>query len=138
MVVSNIEIEKGLVLFDGECNFCDATVQFIIKYDKYDKIRFASQQSEIGMKILNENDAINSLNTIFFIKNKTVFSKSDAIIEISKLLVGYPRIFTIMKIIPKQIRDYCYDKFSKNRYNLFGKKTDCIIPTLAIKNKFLN
>lgn len=131
------EINKCVVLFDGECNFCDATVQYIIKHDRNDKICFASQQSEIGMKILNENNINNSLNTIVLISKNNVYTKSDAIIEISKLLVGYPRFFVLMKIFPPSIRDYSYDIFSKNRYNLFGKKTDCIIPTTEIRNKFL-
>jgi predicted DCC family thiol-disulfide oxidoreductase YuxK len=139
MVKSMLEMEKGIVLFDGECNFCDATVQFIIKHDTNDLIRFASQQSEIGMKLLIENGCIdNSLDTIFFLKNNNVYTKSEAIIEICKLLPGYPRVVVLTKIIPKKIRDYFYDKFSKNRYNLFGKKNDCIIPTIEIRNKFLN
>ncbi len=64
----------------------------------------------------------NSLNTIVFIKDQKIFIKSE--VEICKLLVGFPRIFISANIIPKKINDYFYDKFSKNRYNLFGKKID--------------
>ena len=74
MVKDCLEIEKGIVLFDGVCNFCKSTVLFIIKYDKKNKLLFTSQQSEIGIKLLNENGYYqNSLKTIIFIKNKKVF-----------------------------------------------------------------
>ncbi len=138
MVNYKNNIEKSIVLFDGECNFCNSTVLYIIKYDKKDKIRFASQQSEIGIKILNENSYTDdSLNTIVFIKNKKLFVKTDALIEICKLLVGFPKMFVLMKLIPSKIRDYFYDIFSKHRYNLFGKKTVCLMPTKEIRMKFL-
>ena len=114
-------------------------IDYISKYDKTDKIHFASQQSEIGMKILNENQYNNnSLNTIVFIKDQKVYTKTDALIEISKLLVGFSRVFILVQFIPKKIRDFFYTIFSKNRYRLFGKKEECMIPTAAIRNKFLS
>lgn len=111
---------------------------YIIKYEKKDKIRFASQQSEIGIEILTENSYCDdTLNTIVFIKNKKVFVKTDALIEICKLLVSFPKIFVLIKIIPPKIRDYFYDVFSKNRHILFGNKNDCMKPTKEIRMKFL-
>ena len=74
---------------------------------------------------------------IVFIKNKKVFVKTEALIEICKLIAGFPRVFVVMKIIPSKTRDYFYDVFSKYRYKLFGKKTECIIPTKEIRMKFL-
>jgi len=131
--------EKGIVLFDGECNFCNSTVQYIIKYDKKDKIRFASQQSKIGIRILKENGFKNNLiDTIVFIRDERVFVKTDALIEVGKLVVGFPRLFVLMQIIPKKIRDHLYSIFSKYRYLLFGKKEHCLIPTKEIKSKFMD
>ena len=139
MVIDINTSEKNIVLFDGDCNFCNSTVLFLIKYDKKDMLRFVSQQSEIGMKLLLENNyKENSLSTIVFIKNKKVFVKTEALIEICKLIAGFPRVFVVMKIIPSKIRDYFYDVFSKYRYKLFGKKTECIIPTKEIRMKYLD
>jgi predicted DCC family thiol-disulfide oxidoreductase YuxK len=138
MVNYNNNIEKSIVLFDGECNFCNSTVLYIIKHDKKDKIGLASQQSEIGIKLMKEAGFQNNqLNTIVLIKNKTAFIKTDALIEICKLLVGFPKMFVLMKILPSKIRDYFYDIFSKHRYNLFGKKKECMMPTKEIGMKFL-
>lgn len=138
MVKDNNYTEKGIVLFDGECNFCNATVLYIIKYDKKDKIRFASQQSKIGMKILNENNYHNnSISTIILIKDNEFFIKTDALIEVCKLMVGFPRVFIVLQLIPTKIRNYFYDVFSKHRYDLFGKKKECAIPSQEIREKFL-
>ena len=139
MVNYNNNIEKSIVLFDGECNFCNSTLLYIIKYDKKDKIRFASQQSEIGIKLMKEvGFQNNQLDTIVLIKNKKLFVKTGALIKICELLTGFPRVFIVMKIIPSKIRDYFYDVFSKYRYKLFGKKTECIIPTKEIRMKYLD
>ncbi len=139
MLENRNKIERGIVLFDGDCNFCNKTVQYIIKYDREDKICFASQQSKTGIKIMNENNCLDkSLNTIVFIKDKNVFVKADAIIEISQLLTGFPKIIIILKMVPKIVRDNIYGAFSKYRYNIFGKKNECIIPTKEIKSKFID
>ena len=130
----------NIVLFDELCNFCNSTVLQIIKYDKRNHLKFSSLQSESGKKMLklykmDEKD----LSTIIFIKNeKEVYKESTAVIEIIKLLVGKPKIFLIIKIIPRTIRDFFYRIISKNRYKLFGKRESCMIPTEEIRNKFLD
>jgi len=139
MVDNRVEINRAIVLFDCDCNFCDSTVQYIIKYDKKYEIRFASQQSGIGIKIMKENDYHNiELNTIIFINKTGVFVKMDALIEISKLLIGYPSLFILFKIIPPNIRNYFYDIFSKHHNNLFCIKAERIIPNNEIRMKFLD
>ncbi len=129
----------NIVLFDGVCNFCNATILQIIKYDKGNKIRFSSLQSDFGIKTLkslkmDEND----LNTLIFIKNSNeVYTESTAVLEIIKMLDGFPKIFLFFGIFPRRVTDFFYKKFSKNRYKLFGKKESCMIPTLALKEKFI-
>lgn len=129
----------NIVLFDGICNFCNASVLQIIKYDKQNKIKFASQQSAIGQKLLfNYNVINNNLDTIYFInQDEKIFTESDAVFEILKLLNGIPRIALLFLIIPKFIRNYLYRLIAKNRYKWFGKTQECSIPTQEIKDKFL-
>ena len=139
MVKNSSQRSKAIVLFDGECNFYNSTVLFIIKHDKEDNLRFASQQSDIGIKLMQENDcSYNALNTIIFIQENKVSIKTDAIIEIGKLLSDYPKLIVLLKIIPRAIRDYGYDVFSKRRYRLFGKRNNCLLPAKEIRNKFIN
>ena len=101
-------------------------------------MRFASQQSEIGIQLMKDVGFLNNkLDTIVLIKNTTAYIKTNALIEICKLLVGFPRVFLVLQIIPSKIRDYFYEVFSKYRYDLFGKKMECMIPTKEIRMKFL-
>ncbi|MEY2923048.1 MAG: hypothetical protein RL108_1674 [Bacteroidota bacterium] len=130
----------NIVLFDGVCNFCNATVLQIIKHDKQNKIKFASQQSTIGKQLLSENSVANShLETLFFISQENkIYSESDAVFEIIKLLNGWPKIILVLKIIPKFIRDFVYRIIAKNRYKWFGKTENCSVPSQEIKDKFLD
>jgi len=83
---------------------------------------------------MDEND----LNTLIFIKNSNeVYTESTAVLEIIKMLEGFPKVFLLFGIFPRRVTDFFYKKFSKNRYNLFGKKESCMIPTLALKEKFI-
>lgn len=133
------EIEKmNIVLFDGVCIFCDTTVNTIIKYDKNNKLKFAALQSDVGQEILRISGyPTTELHTIVFIKEKKVYTKSEAIIEICSLLVGFPRLLVVLKVVPSILRDFLYSIFSKYRYNLFGKKSHCNIPTQENSSRFL-
>ncbi|MBY0245940.1 MAG: DCC1-like thiol-disulfide oxidoreductase family protein [Sphingobacteriaceae bacterium] len=135
----NQESQKHIILFDGDCNFCDATVQKIIKYDKNDCFRFAAQQSEIGQRLMKANNCANqSLNTVILIQGKSAYVKSDAVIEVFKILFGFSFVVNLLRWIPLFFRNYMYDFFANRRYQWFGKKTICSIPTPAIRAKFLH
>lgn len=129
----------NIVLFDGVCNFCNSSILQIIKYDKTNKLRFSTLQSDFGIKTLKSlKMEENNLNTLIFIKNSNeVYTESTAILEIIKMLEGFPKVILIFEILPRRVRDFLYQKFSNNRYRLFGKKESCMIPTLALKEKFI-
>ena len=112
----------NIVLFDGICNLCNASVRFISKHDKNSKIQFASLQSEMAKQLL-VNKAIDSkkIDSIIFITDEKIFFKSDAAIEIAKMLDGFPNYLKYFQFIPGAIRDIVYDLIAKNRYRLFGK-----------------
>jgi predicted DCC family thiol-disulfide oxidoreductase YuxK len=116
----------NIVLFDGICNLCNASVRFISKHDKNSNIQFASLQSEKAKELL-KNSAFNNenLNSIVFIADQKIFLKSDAAIEIAKLLNGFPHYLKYVQFIPRPVRDFVYDLIAKNRYRLFG--TSCTI-----------
>jgi predicted DCC family thiol-disulfide oxidoreductase YuxK len=112
----------NIVLFDGICNLCNASVRFISRHDKDSKIQFASLQSEKAKELL-KNAAFNNenLHSIVFIADQKIFLKSDAAIEIAKLLHGFPHYLKYFQFIPRPIRDILYDLIAKNRYRFFGK-----------------
>ena len=129
---------KVVILFDGVCNFCNRTVNLMIKYDQFRVLKFSPNQSVAGQKMAKEFEIdTQAIKTVIAIIEGKVYFKTDAIIEISKRLSGWPRIFSLLKFIPKPIRDFFYDIFAKYRYTIFGKKPHCMLPDLSVKDRFL-
>lgn len=127
-----------VILFDGVCNFCNRTVNLMIKYDQFRVLKFSPNQSVAGQKMAKEFEIdTQAIKTVIAIIEGKVYFKTDAIIEISKRLSGWPRIFSLLKFIPKPIRDFFYDIFAKYRYTIFGKKPHCMLPDLSVKDRFL-
>ena len=130
---------KKIILFDGVCNLCNSSVQFIIKHDKKDAFRFVALQSELGIEICNyigvDQTKIESI--IFYNPGVAYYYKSSAVIEIADDLGGFYSLLSIFKILPEKLRNYIYDYIAKNRYKWYGKKESCMIPTPELKSKFL-
>lgn len=132
---------KKIVLFDGVCNLCTGTVRFIIKRDKKDQFRFASLQSDVGQQLMEDRNIDSTTNNsiILIEPDMAYYFKSTAAIEIAKELGGlWPALQIFSYILPESIRDSIYEFIAKNRYKWFGKKNDCMIPTPALKAKFLD
>lgn len=132
--------DKQLILFDGVCNLCNSSVLYVIKRDKKDQFLFAPLQSAIGKEIIahfNVNtDAVDSI-LLYNPKKSTLKYKSSAALHVAKHL-GFPNnLMTIFFIVPTFIRNWVYDYVARNRYQWFGKKESCMIPTPELKSKFL-
>ena len=127
-----------IILFDGVCNFCNRTINIILKYDKDAYFQFAASQSNAAMGIMQafglEENAIAS---VILIDQEKVYTKTDAVIQIAKHLSGWPNLFRLLKFIPKPMRDFAYDLIAKNRYALFGKMEKCRIPVASMRHRFL-
>jgi predicted DCC family thiol-disulfide oxidoreductase YuxK len=128
-----------VVLFDGVCNVCNGSVLFIIKRDAQSKLKFASLQSEYGAEQMKRfNLPPSALDSVLLIKNGQLFQKSNAALEIARMLDGMWPVMYAFKIVPIFIRDFFYDWIAKNRYRWFGKKDECMIPTPQVKARFVN
>ncbi len=132
---------KSIILFDGICNLCNLSVQFILKKDKKNKFLFASLQSDAAKNILlhkdNEKIFNADLNTIYLVKKNKIYSESTAILLILKQLkLPYNLLYAFI-IVPKFIRDYCYKVISRNRYKWFGKRAICMVPKKKYLDKFI-
>ncbi|HET8736580.1 MAG TPA: DCC1-like thiol-disulfide oxidoreductase family protein [Pricia sp.] len=134
-----MEKNKKIILFDGLCNLCNGAIQFIIKRDTKDVFRYAPLQGDIGQKLITERhidtDAVDSI--ILIDPGVAYYTKSDAALEIGKHLKGYRTISSILLGIPVAIRNFVYDFIARNRYQWYGKKEHCMIPTQELKAKFL-
>lgn len=130
--------DQPIIIFDGLCNLCEYSVQFIIKKDRQARFKFVSAQSERG-KDLQHLYGVDTLQdgTVILLKGDQVYVKSDAAVEIAKDLDGLWRFLHVFKFIPKPARDLVYSIISKNRYRWFGKKNECLLPDSNIKERFL-
>lgn len=128
----------AIILFDGVCNLCNGSVQFIIKRDKKAVFKFASLQSDIGQSILKEYKIpAGDLFSIILVENNKAYSRSTAALHIARRLDGAWKILYIGILFPKFLRDSIYDWVAKNRYRWFGKKEECMIPSPAMRERFL-
>ena len=126
------------VLFDGVCNFCNSSVNFIIARDPEGRFRFAPLQSSFAEKLLSEKGIDREANdSVMLVEDGTVYMYSTAALRIAKNLSGLWPAFFVFIIIPRPVRDYFYKLFAKNRYRLFGKKDQCMIPTPEIRERFI-
>ena len=131
--------DKKIILFDGVCNLCDASVQYIIKHDKKDVFRFVSLQSELGEKIINYIGVNRSKTDSIVVYDPRIayYTKAEATLIIAKELGGWISLLSIFSILPTFIQNFGYDIVAKNRYKWYGKKESCMLPTPEISSKFL-
>ncbi|HMB62701.1 MAG TPA: DUF393 domain-containing protein [Eudoraea sp.] len=131
---------KKIILFDGVCNLCNRSVQYIIKRDKKDVFRFAPLQSEIGEKLINERKIDPSkVDSIVLIEpNIAYYIKSSAALKIGSSFGGGYHLLVIFQWVPRVIRDWIYDLIASRRYRWFGKREACMVPSSGIKARFLN
>ena len=132
-----INDENVLVLFDGVCNLCNGSVQFIIKRDPTGIFKFASLQSEFGQAQLKKFNLADVLHSIIVIEKDICYQQSDAAIKIAKRLKSPWRWISIGRIIPRFIRDMIYNLIATNRYRMFGKQDSCMLPTPELRARFI-
>jgi predicted DCC family thiol-disulfide oxidoreductase YuxK len=136
---SGIEAEHPVILFDGMCNLCNGSVQFVIKHDPKRQFRFASLQSALGQKILQQFGLpADELNSFIFLENANIYTRSTGALRVTKKLNGlWPLLYGFI-IVPSFIRDAVYSYIAKHRYKWFGKKEACWLPTPDLKKLFLD
>jgi predicted DCC family thiol-disulfide oxidoreductase YuxK len=130
--------EHPIILFDGVCNFCNGTVNFIIKQDKKRVFRFAPLQSAVGQQLLQEYHlSTTDLESFVLIDNGKAYKKTAAALHLYPRLGGAWKLVKALAILPAFIRDFGYDIIARNRYRWFGKKESCMIPSPEVRSLFL-
>lgn len=129
----------SIILFDGVCNFCDASVQFIYARDPKAKFGFAPLQSDFAKARLEELAFDGKgVDSVMLIENGKVYTHSTAALKIAQQLSFPWPLFAIGWVVPRPLRDAVYNFIAKNRYRWFGKKEHCMMPTPALKSRFLD
>lgn len=132
-------MDHPVVLFDGVCNLCSRSVQYIIRHDPKGRFRFASLQSEIGRELQERHGFDpNAVNTIVLIEHGKAYAKSDAALRIARCLSGPMRLWWLARFVPRPIRDLVYDWMGRNRYRWFGRREECMVPGQGVRERFLD
>ncbi len=127
-----------ILLFDGVCNLCNASVQWVIERDTAGIFRFASLQSETGAFFLKKHNLpVGELNTVVLVEGDRAWTRSDVPLRIFKKLGGWWRLLLVFALVPRPLRNAVYDWIARNRYRWFGKKDECWLPTPELRQRFL-
>jgi len=139
----------AVVLFDGVCNFCDGSVNFVIDRDREGYFKFAPLQSEAGDKLAMKYglrsgtvsgepaDDQTAIDSVILIEDGEAYTHSTAALRIARRLGGIWSLFYALIVVPKPIRDFLYRLFAKYRYQMFGRKDECMLPTPGVRARFL-
>ena len=131
-------MQEKIILFDGVCNLCNGSVQFVIKKDHQKFFKFAALQSDFAQDFLDKQGLNpNELKSIILIDGEQVYTQSDAALNILKALKGYQFTAKFLLLFPRFLRDFVYRIIAKNRYQWFGKKQQCMVPTPELRSRFL-
>ena len=132
------QTDQTVVFFDGVCNLCNGFVRFIVRRDPKGHLKFASLQSAYARRELSRvGYNPDKLFSIIVMRKGEVFERSAAVMEIASYLSAPWPTIRVFRILPRAICDFFYNLLANNRYRLFGKKNECMIPTPELKARFI-
>lgn len=139
-----------VVLFDGVCNLCDRTIQFIVDHERSASLRFASLQSDAAHDLIEKafgSDEAKHLlgeirgergpDSVVLVDGERGYTHSTAALRIARHLRAPYRWLFAFAIVPRPIRDLVYRWIARNRYRWFGKSETCRVPTPELRARFL-
>ncbi|MFB6457953.1 thiol-disulfide oxidoreductase DCC family protein [Chitinophaga sp. Hz27] len=132
-------MDHGIILFDGICNFCNSSVNYVIRHDSKGYFRFAALQSAAAADLAAKYGFTTlDMGTFILIENGHVYTKSTAALRVAAKLNFPVRLLYLFIVVPSFIRDRVYDLVARNRYRWAGKNPVCMVPTAAVRSRFIN
>ena len=128
----------SILIFDGECNLCNNWVNLVIRFDKKQRFKFCTLQSQIGRKLIGKQFSLDTFpETVLLLENGKLYTHSTAALNIVQHLAFPVSLLAVFKIIPVKMRDGMYNWIARNRYKWFGKRQSCRVPEPEIMHRFL-
>ncbi len=133
------KVKFPVILFDGVCNLCNNSVQWVISHDNNAVFSFASLQSDLGMALVKARGLEpGSLNSVVLMDENKVWTHSDAPLEVLRRIGGFWQLAYVCIIVPRFLRNAIYNWIARNRYRWFGKRDACMLPKPEWKARFLD
>ena len=128
-----------IILFDGVCNLCTSSVQFIIRHDKREVFKFASIQSPLGKQLLRLSHLDpENVDSFALVTPSGTLTKSEAALEIARLFGGIWHVCRALRLLPKRLRDSAYLFIAARRFSWFGRRDRCFVPSDELRKRFLD
>jgi predicted DCC family thiol-disulfide oxidoreductase YuxK len=132
-------VDGPVVLYDGTCGLCDRSVQLILRHDRRGRFRFAALQSDTGRALLARHGLpVDALDTVVLVEDGHAWTKSGAALRIARRMdAPWPALSTL-RLVPRPVRDFFYDRVAKSRYRIFGRVDACMLPPPEVRARFLS
>ena len=133
----------SLLLYDGTCGFCNRTIQTVLRFDQQQTMRFAALQSRLAQTILARHTELQGIDSLILIEfcgspKEQIFIRSTAALRVARYLGGLWNLLLLGYLVPRPVRDYCYDQFARRRYRWFGKSDRCMLPSPEERARFID
>jgi predicted DCC family thiol-disulfide oxidoreductase YuxK len=130
-----------VLLYDGDCGFCDGTVKLVLRHDRGGVLRFAALQSEFGREVRGRHPELAGVDSVVWLDSaagaERVAVRSEAALRLAQHLGGFWRVALVARLIPRGLRDAAYDLFARHRYRWFGRADQCELPSPADRRRFI-
>jgi predicted DCC family thiol-disulfide oxidoreductase YuxK len=140
-------IPTALMLYDGLCGFCNWSVRWVIKRDRYDRFRFVPQQSATAEAVLARHGVSHQVmladNSVYLVlgyeqPEEQLLCHSDVTVQVLRLLGGgWELVGRVLGAVPRFLRDSVYSLIAKVRFRIAGRYQSCPLPSAAERAKFL-
>ena len=130
--------DKGLIVFDGVCVLCTGFARFVLERDPAFAFRMATVQSPLGAALFRHYGLeTESYETNLVLIEGRPYVKLDSVVAVSARLGGIWRLFSALRLLPRPVADWVYDRIAVNRYALFGRTDRCMIPPPEWRERFI-
>ncbi|MGE0639339.1 MAG: thiol-disulfide oxidoreductase DCC family protein [Thermoanaerobaculia bacterium] len=137
-MVNPAPLSHPTLLFDGVCNLCNGSVQWVIRHDAAKRFRFASLQSDAARELLARHELpLDAMDTVVLVDGDRLWVKSSAALEVARRVGGGWWLLSLFRVVPRPLRDLVYDFVARNRYRWFGRQEVCWLPTPELRDRFL-
>ena len=132
-----------VLLYDGVCAFCDGMVKFILKRDRAKTMTFAPLQGEFAAEVFARHPELRALDALILVQRAApvtpgqVWVSSEAVVRVWEYIGGPWRLVALLRVVPRPLRDWAYNRFAGARYRIFGKYDACPIPTPEVRERFM-
>ena len=136
-IIKSIAQKPPIIFFDGVCGMCNRFVDLILRIDNKGVFRFAPIQGETAKQMLPPLSEAPQEWSMFYLDERGIREESDAFLEVYRRLGGVWWLLSLLRLVPRRVRDFVYRTVARNRYRWFGRRDACRIPTPDEESRFL-